>query len=149
MGDEKASVRIYKLQDFKLKMKKLTVFMTIVFLAGLIILATLYLGKNSEANLQGQVILNNSGNSTGVTESVLADHNSETDCWVAYQGKVYDITSWLQKHPGGVNAILPYCGTSSQFEEAFTKKHGTTKVALLMKVGIFMGDLKYKGLLSQ
>ena len=78
----------------------------------------------------------------GVSTEELLKHNTKTDCWVAYKGKVYDITSWLPRHPGTSSAIEPYCGSSSKFEEAFTKKHGTTKASLLMKVGVFMGDFK-------
>jgi 4-hydroxysphinganine ceramide fatty acyl 2-hydroxylase len=31
----------------------------------------------------------------------VAQHASEQSCWVTYEGKVYDITQWLDKHPGG------------------------------------------------
>lgn len=28
-------------------------------------------------------------------------HNKSTDCWVVIHGKVYDLTSYLNVHPGG------------------------------------------------
>lgn len=28
-------------------------------------------------------------------------HNSLDDCWIVVQGKVYDVTHWVPKHPGG------------------------------------------------
>lgn len=28
-------------------------------------------------------------------------HRSENDCWMVIKGKVYDVTSWIPKHPGG------------------------------------------------
>lgn len=91
----------------------------------------------------------NSGSSgsqgSGVVSSDLSQHNSQDDCWIAYDGKVYDITSWLPKHPGGINRILPYCGTADEFQNAFRKQHGTSKVSLLMQVGTFMGDFDYVG----
>ncbi|HTZ41819.1 MAG TPA: cytochrome b5-like heme/steroid binding domain-containing protein [Candidatus Omnitrophota bacterium] len=126
-------------------MKKTAIFIMILLAAAVIISASLYFGNGN--SIQGNAIANNPGNSSQseITESALALHNTETDCWVAYQGKVYDITSWLHIHPGGVNAILPYCGTSTAFEQAFTKQHGTTKVSLLMQVGQLMGYLKYAG----
>lgn len=40
----------------------------------------------------------------------VADHNSPTDCWTIISGSVYDITSYVQRHPGG-NDILKACGT--------------------------------------
>ncbi|MCX6772897.1 MAG: hypothetical protein NTV88_03965, partial [Candidatus Micrarchaeota archaeon] len=68
---------------------------------------------------------------TGITAAQLAAHNLDTDCWIAYQGKVYDVTSFIPKHPGGEGKIVPLCGTSGQFESTFTAKHGTSKVGVL------------------
>ena len=72
----------------------------------------------------------------------LSSHNKKADCWVAYGGKVYDLTSWLPRHPGSAAAIAPYCGTSEEFSEAFIKQHGSTKVGMLMKVGRLEGLLQ-------
>lgn len=36
-------------------------------------------------------------------------HNSEQDCWLAIDGKVYDVTKFIPKHPGE-KAILSGCG---------------------------------------
>lgn len=83
--------------------------------------------------------------SSGVPLSELAKHNSEDDCWVSYDGKVYDITSFLPRHPGGVRAISRHCGTSEDFSNAFTGQHGTSKVSMLMKVGVFIGDFDIVG----
>ncbi len=82
------------------------------------------------------------GNSISLSE--LSEHNTETDCWVIYQGKVYDLTTWLTKHPGGVKAISKYCGTEG-FEAAFKAQHGDTKATLFMKVANLMGDAEVKG----
>lgn len=40
----------------------------------------------------------------------VADHNSATDCWTIIDGSVYDITSYVSRHPGG-DDILAACGT--------------------------------------
>ena len=87
----------------------------------------------------------NSGAQSTVSLADLATHNSLGNCWVGYKGKAYDISSFLPNHPGKPQMILPYCGTAKEFEAAFTKKHGTKKVALLMKVGAFMGLVQDKG----
>jgi cytochrome b involved in lipid metabolism len=79
----------------------------------------------------------------------LNKHNRMSDCFVAYQQKVYDITTWLPRHPGTAEAILPYCGTAEEFEQAFIEKHGTSKVKLFMKVGVFIGEFEQKGTLQQ
>jgi cytochrome b involved in lipid metabolism len=83
-----------------------------------------------------------------ISLSELAEHNSLENCWIAYDGKVYDITSYLPRHPGTPEKILPYCGSADEFEQAFTKKHGTSKVGLLMKVGTFIGDFDVMGNLA-
>lgn len=75
-----------------------------------------------------------------ISSSVLASHHAQADCWVAYQGKVYDITAWLPMHPGSASAIAPYCGTSSQFEAAFTGQHGTSQVQRLLAEGLLKGS---------
>jgi len=79
---------------------------------------------------------------TMVSSSDLAQHDSEDDCWVAYQGSVYDVTDFLPMHPGTAAAITPYCGMSSGFEDAFTTKHGIKQVSTLEKMGVYKGQLQ-------
>ncbi len=83
-----------------------------------------------------------------ISQSTLGQHASRDDCWVAYNGKVYDITSYLPRHPGGTNRILTYCGSATEFENAFTRQHGTSKVSVLMNVGTFIGDFDVMGSLG-
>lgn len=37
-------------------------------------------------------------------------HNTRDDCWVVISNKVYDVTSWLPRHPGGDMLILNVAG---------------------------------------
>lgn len=83
-----------------------------------------------------------------ISQAVLGQHASRNDCWIAYDGKVYDITSYLPRHPGGTNRILTYCGSATEFENAFTRQHGTSKVGILMNVGTFIGDFDVMGSLG-
>ena len=71
----------------------------------------------------------------------LMQHNTLDDCWVAYDGIVYDITGYIQKHPGSAGTMLRYCGTSDDFGNAFTVKHGTSKIDVLVYECVVMGDL--------
>ena len=34
------------------------------------------------------------------------EHKTEDDCWVAVSNRVYNITKWLNKHPGGKQLLL-------------------------------------------
>lgn len=40
-------------------------------------------------------------------------HNSAQDCWVIIHGQVYDLTSFLQEHPGGAGVIVAQAGTDA------------------------------------
>jgi len=91
-------------------------------------------------SITSQGATKNTDHIQNITE--LSNHNSKEDCWVAYQGKVYDITLFLPKHPGSADAITPFCGTSTEFENAFTDQHGTSKVNLFLKEGIYKGNIK-------
>ena len=31
----------------------------------------------------------------------LKQHNNDRDCWIAVHSKIYDITNYLDAHPGG------------------------------------------------
>lgn len=41
-----------------------------------------------------------------VTKDELKTHNTQEDCWISYRGKVYDITKYLNFHPGGKFTII-------------------------------------------
>lgn len=40
----------------------------------------------------------------------LRAHNKKSDCWMALEGKVYDVTKYISSHPGG-EIILNAAGT--------------------------------------
>jgi len=40
----------------------------------------------------------------------VAKHNSSDDCWVVLNGHAYDVTGFMQDHPGGAGIIMKYAG---------------------------------------
>lgn len=44
------------------------------------------------------------------TKESVAEHATKDDCWTIISGKVYDITEYIPRHPGG-DEILLACGT--------------------------------------
>ncbi len=55
----------------------------------------------------------------------VAQHNTETNCWMAIEGKVYDVTKFIPTHPGG-RAIIGGCGKDATvlFNERPTNDRG-------------------------
>lgn len=66
---------------------------------------------------------------TGMTKSYtlsdVATHGIEADCWMAIENKVYAVTEFVAKHPGG-KAILNGCGKDATqlFNERPTNQKG-------------------------
>ncbi len=46
----------------------------------------------------------------GYTTSEVALHSSASSCWTIINNEVYDLTSYVSKHPGGSSRILKICG---------------------------------------
>jgi L-lactate dehydrogenase (cytochrome) len=40
-------------------------------------------------------------------------HNKKSDCWIVLDSHVYEVTSFLSEHPGGMPIILRNAGTVS------------------------------------
>lgn len=49
-------------------------------------------------------------------------HKSASNCWSAVNGKVYNLTKWIAKHPGGSGVIKSMCGKDAT--AAFKSEHG-------------------------
>jgi cytochrome b involved in lipid metabolism len=45
-----------------------------------------------------------------LTQQEIAKHNNGSDCWLIINQQVYNVTTYLNQHPGNASAILPYCG---------------------------------------
>jgi len=58
----------------------------------------------------------------------VAKHASPGDCWIIIWNKVYNISSWIPKHPGGLIILTKAGGDSSELFEsighsAYARKH--------------------------
>ena len=53
------------------------------------------------------------------SSSDVSSHNSETDCWIVIDGIVYDVTSFLSRHPGGAKTIVRRSGDGQDAKSAF------------------------------
>jgi len=49
--------------------------------------------------------------SGAITAADVATHGTASDCWSSVDGNVYDLTSWIDVHPGGPDVIVAMCGS--------------------------------------
>jgi cytochrome b involved in lipid metabolism len=67
--------------------------------------------KSNIPNLTRSIANTNSLSSPiTLTASEVAKHNSASDCWIIIQGSIYNVTQYLNIHPGGSDRIAPFCG---------------------------------------
>lgn len=68
----------------------------------------------------------------------VALHATEGDCWSIVNGTVYDLTSWISRHPGGARPIVNMCGKDGSAN--FERKHGSAPrpqaALILLKIGV-------------
>lgn len=51
-----------------------------------------------------------SGEAMSYTRAEVSEHKRSNDCWIIIEGRVYDVSGWLDKHPGGKRIIRHYAG---------------------------------------
>jgi len=76
----------------------------------------------------------------GYTKEEVAQHASESSCWSIVNGDVYDLTSYISKHPGGSRNILKICGKDGT--SAFEGEHGGESRPERTLEGYKIGPLK-------
>lgn len=50
---------------------------------------------------------------TLITPQLLSSKKKTDECWIAYEGIVYDVTLWLHKHPGGLRSLMSAVGNDA------------------------------------
>ena len=63
-------------------------------------------------------------------------HNTKNSAWVIVDGEVFDVTSWVPKHPGGSRLILEFSGTDCSDEFAAFHAPRSRGVLERYKIGV-------------
>lgn len=92
------------------------------------------IGSSVPSQLDSQPLVKESTHSTAVwTAEDVAEHASPHDCWLALEGKVYDMTAFAEEHPGGASLVLDHCGTDAT--AAFQNVHSSSLLDVFTPIG--------------
>lgn len=81
----------------------------------------------------------NAGLVRSFSASEVAEKNTPADCWAIIESQVYDLTSWVSRHPGGARPITDLCGIDGT--ERFVNVHGGSNSARAALILLKIGDL--------
>lgn len=72
------------------------------------------------------------------TLAQVSEHNNLKDCWLIISGKVYDVTKFLEDHPGGDEVLLSATGkdATDDFEDV-----GHSNTAREMMDQYYVGEI--------
>lgn len=82
-------------------------------------------------------------NAATFTMSDVATHADAASCYTAINGSVYDLTAFVNRHPGGAGKILSICGKDGT--AAFQGKHGGMALQESTLAGMKIGTLQQAG----
>ena len=65
-----------------------------------------------------------SSGKVNLVASEISKHSTAKDCWSIVNGNVYNLTTYVQSHPGGAGVIKNICGRDGS--AAFKNQHGSS-----------------------
>lgn len=81
------------------------------------------------------------------TAADVAAHTKATSCWVSRAGKVYDVSGFLNDHPGGDDLIMAHAGKDIEEVRKDKVEHEHSESAYNMLDEYFIGRLGTKELI--
>ncbi len=70
----------------------------------------------------------------------VSEHDNEDDCWIVIHDKVYDVTPYLESHPGGKGLVEKAAGKDATKQFYVESEHSQTAIDLLVKY--LIGQIK-------
>lgn len=132
-------------------MKKITLMSFILFISIFVVLAFVLPAKdpqvpttqpaikkvNTTKNTITTTTTTNNQTSPNLTVVEIAKHNTSSDCYLIVKNKVYSVSSYVSKHPGGRGKIINNCG--KEVSGVFASIHSNFAWNLLND--FYIGDL--------
>lgn len=116
---------------------------TAILLTPTVIVATasyLYLNKNgADLGILNDSGLQNSPNKRLVTPTEVSKHNTPDNCWVVIEGKVYNLTDFIDVHPGG--PLILKLNAGMDVTAIFKPLHAKGTLEKYVKPEWFIGEL--------
>jgi cytochrome b involved in lipid metabolism len=78
-----------------------------------------------------------------ITFAQVKKNNKSTSCWTVVNNKVYNVTKWINQHPGGASRILGLCGKNGTF--MFGGQHSGQSAPENILASYQIGVLKRRG----
>lgn len=105
-----------------------------------------YVQESADSN--GTTIATTVNTSTGTTtpgapsytSTQVSEHDSASSCYTIIDSKVYDLTLWVNMHPGGKQGILALCGVDGTAR--FMAKHKGAQKQVDILTRFYVGNLK-------
>jgi len=93
---------------------------TAILTAGLIFYSNKQCPTVASDNSALKSISFDAGGKITLNQTEVTKHHSAADCWLIINNKVYNVTTVISSHPGGVGPILSFCGQDGT--QAFATK---------------------------
>lgn len=97
-------------------------------------------GSNGSASPVAPTVPRTQPTKPRLTMAEVSMHNSAASCYSVVSDKVYDLTTWIGKHPGGAEAIKRICGVDGT--AGFSGKHGGQSQPESTLTQYFIGNLE-------
>ncbi|MCL4125827.1 UNVERIFIED_CONTAM: hypothetical protein GTU68_064697, partial [Idotea baltica] len=66
--------------------------------------------ESFENQLKENLSKGEEGTGEFMSKEAVKKHSSEEDCWIIINNNIYNVTNFLENHPGGVDAIMEWAG---------------------------------------
>ena len=118
-------------------------FLVVLFIAGFSLIQNNPVGSSLSSSQEGLTDNNAQSVSVALTTEEVSKHNSLSDCWMIINNKVYELTPYVNSHPGGNAGLSQGCGkdATAVYNTKGGKKSGHSSVANSLLDVYFIGNL--------